>query len=175
MLTLNGSSLRIYIVSLPHLLCPSSTSSPPRLSSTLCSLFNQLHLHCYDFQSSSLSTFNMHFSTFLTAAAATALCATSASAGCFNTGEHWGSHGDAKTTLAAACGEITGTFTGNQGKTVCRNAPTPNLSYVFTISNGNGGDVSVSQSDCEANIGGIIDNCGHGGADTINGVEYRYI
>lgn len=117
----------------------------------------------------------MHFSTFLTAAATTALFATSASAACFNTGEHWGNHDNAKTTLANACADITGTFTPNQGKNVCRNAVTSNLSYNFQITNENGGDVTVSQADCESHIGGIIDNCGHGGQDNINGVLYRYI
>ena len=116
----------------------------------------------------------MHFPIFLTAAAATALFATSASAGCFNSGEHWGSHGNAKTTLAQACADITGNFTSNQGKNICRNAITSNLSYKFQINNGNGGNATISPAECKANIGGIIDNCGHGGQDTINGVLYRY-
>ena len=114
----------------------------------------------------------MHFSTFLIAA--TALCATSASA-CFNTGEHWGSHPDAKAKLAVACNKLTGPYNSGKVKHVCSNAPSSNLSYNFQITNKSGRDVTISQADCVNNIGGIIDNCGHGGEATINGVVYRYI
>lgn len=115
----------------------------------------------------------MHLSTFLITA--TALCATSASAGCFNTGQHWGNHDEAKAALSQACYRITGPYGSQQVKQVCQNAPSPNLSFNFQVNNKSGGDVTISQADCEKNIGGIIDNCGHGGDVTVNGVVYRYI
>ena len=127
--------------------------------------------HSYNLHSSSLNTLTMHYSTFLIAA--TALCATSASA-CFNTGEHWGDHNNAKGSLKQACYSITGHYDGYQIKQNCQNAPTPNLNYVFSINNKNAGGRYLSQADCENNIGEIIDTCGHGGERTVNGVIYRY-
>ena len=112
----------------------------------------------------------MHFSTFL--AAATALCATSASAGCFQTGKHWGDHPTAKSFLKDACHDLTGPFNSPQPKYACRNGP-GDLSYNFQTNNGNRGK-TVSQADCENHIGGIIDQCGHGGDTTVDGVYYRY-
>ena len=114
----------------------------------------------------------MHCSTFLIAA--TALCATSASA-CFNTGEHWGDHNKAKGSLKEACYHITGFYDGYQIKQNCQNAPTPDLNFVFSINNKNAGGRTISRADCENNIGEIIDTCGHGGERTVNGVIYRYI
>ena len=115
----------------------------------------------------------MHSSTFLLIA--TALCATSASA-CFNTGENWGNHDDAKAALSDACYGITGPYGSQQVKQVCGNDPkSDNKSYNFKINNKSGRDVTISQADCETNIGGIIDNCGHGGEETVGGVVYRYI
>ena len=159
--------------SLMFILCSllsSTKSSLPGISSILCSLFHQLHLPRYDFQSSSLSTFKMHFSTFLIAA--TALCATSASAGCFKHGEHWGDHGPAKVALKEACQRLTGAHDTPQPKNACKNGP-GNKSYKFQTDNKSGG--TVSQADCENHIGGIIDTCGRGGDLTVGGVYYRYI
>lgn len=113
----------------------------------------------------------MHFSTFLTAA--TALCATSASAGCFKTGQHWGNHDDAKGALKNACQSLTGPYNTQQPKNVCTNGPS-NLSYKFEVNNQSRGK-TVSQADCENHIGGIIDTCGRGGDLTVGGVYYRYI
>ncbi len=136
--------------------------------------FHQLHLHHYDFKSSTLTTFKMHFSTFLTAA--TALCATTASAGCFKTGEHWGNHDDAKAALKYACSQapLTGPYNTKQPKDACENGPSgSNKSYKFQTNNS--GRNTVSQADCENHIGGIIDTCGRGGDLTVDGVYYRYI
>ena len=115
----------------------------------------------------------MHFSTFLTAA--TALCATTASAGCFKTGEHWGNHDDAKAALKDACYELTGPYDSlPQPKDACKDDPSgSNKSYKFQTNNS--GSKTVSQADCENHIGGIIDTCGHGGDLTVDGVYYRYI
>lgn len=112
----------------------------------------------------------MHFSTFLVTA--TALCATSASAGCFQTGEHWGDHPTAKTALKDACHGLTGAYNSPQPKHACRNGD--GRSYQFQTNNQSGGK-TVSQADCENHIGGIIDECGHGGDTTVDGVYYRYI
>ena len=116
----------------------------------------------------------MHFPAFLIAA--TALCATSASAGCFGSGLHWGNHDEAKGALADACGGLQGAYNAGETKDVCKNRPSDsNLSYQFQVVNKSGGTVSISQADCEQHIGGIIDTCGHGGDLTVNDVTYRYI
>lgn len=156
------ASTYIYIVSLPRLLYPS------------CSLcFHYTKLHCYNFHSSPLGNITMHLSTFLVTA--TALCATSASAGCFNTGKNWGNHDQAKSALSQGCHGITGPYGSQSVKQVCQNAISPNLSFNFQVNNKSGRAVTISQADCEKHIGGIIDNCGHGGDVTVNGVVYRYI
>ena len=108
-------------------------------------------------------------------AAATALCATSASAGCFNTGEHWGDHSEAKFQLASACGDLKGTYGAGLFKKACRNSRLEKKSFVFQIYNQNAGNAGVTQAQCEQNIGGIIDNCGHGGKETFGGTEQRYV
>ncbi|MDI1488531.1 MAG: hypothetical protein OHK93_007806 [Ramalina farinacea] len=109
----------------------------------------------------------MQLTTFL--AAATALCATSASAGCFDTGENWGNHPEAKFQLASACGDLQGTYGAGQIRDACRNSRLEEKSFAFQIHNENGGDAVVTQAQCEQNIGGIIDNCGHGGKETFGG------
>ena len=177
-LIINGLPLLINTVSLPHpfflVLCSLLSSSPSSsltILSILCSLFYQLHLHSYDSQSPSLSTFKMHFPTFL--AVTTALCAASASAGCFQTGQHWGDHGNAKAALADACHGLTGPYDSYQPKYACRDGSS-GQSFQFQVNNQNSGK-TVSQADCENHIGGIIDQCGHGGDTTVDGVYYRYL
>lgn len=110
----------------------------------------------------------MHFTAFLIAT--TALCATSASAGCFKTGEHWGDHGPAKTALSDACHSLTGPYGTKQPKDAQRTHG--NKCYKFQTNNHSPG-TTVSQADCENHIGGIIDTCGRGGDLTVGGVYYR--
>ena len=114
----------------------------------------------------------MHYSTFLIAA--TALCATSASA-CFNTGEHWGDHTKAKASLKEACKSLRGDYASYQIKQNCQNAPSSNVNYVFSVNNKNARGNSIAQNECEEKIGVLIDNCGHGGERTVNGIIFRYI
>lgn len=103
----------------------------------------------------------MHFSTFLVAA--TALCATSVSGSCFNTGQNWGDHAVAKAQLTEACKDLEGTYTSSEVRQRCRNKPTGGESYNFKIENHTGKDANISQDECEREIGAQIDNCGHGG------------
>ena len=130
-----------------------------------------IHLHRYAFHPFSLSTFTMHFSNFLIAA--TALCATSASADCFGSGYHWGDHPAAKTQLADACTELQGNYEPGEVLSKCRNNPEGG-SYNFKIENHTGGSIDISQDECEREIGGQIDNCGHGGEVKRANVWFRY-
>ncbi|MCJ1467753.1 hypothetical protein MMC07_006378 [Pseudocyphellaria aurata] len=114
----------------------------------------------------------MHFTTFLVAAAA--LCATSASGECFNTGQNWGDHAVAKAKLAEACGEeLARDYGSNDAHQKCKDNSAGNESYVFRIENHTGGGIQVSYDECVREIGAQIDNCGHGGAVTHAGVYYR--
>lgn len=115
----------------------------------------------------------MHFSTFLLAAIA--LCVTSASATCFNTGQNWGDHQRAKDQLADACKELRGTYKPGEKAGVCRNSAAGGVSYAFEIQNQLSRDAKVSQDECERNIGDQIDDCGHGGQITLSGIRFRYI
>lgn len=139
----------------------------------LCSLLSSSTSSLLRLYPSSLSTFTMHFSSFLTAAIA--LYATSASGRCFNTGKNWGDHGEAKKQLANACKELKGTYQPRQVAARCRYNSRGQVSYVFEIENNNSGNTHVSQDECEKNIGAQIDNCGHGGEKTYGGVRFRYI
>lgn len=132
-----------------------------------------LHLHCYDFHPSSLSTLTMYFSTFLVAAIA--LCATSASGKCFQTGQNWGDHQQAKAQLAIACNELKGNYAPRTVAARCRNNPSGSTSFNFEIENYTGGNANISQDECERNIGAQIDNCGHGGEVTYSDVRFRYL
>lgn len=115
----------------------------------------------------------MHFPTFLIAA--TALCATSASGKCFNTGQNWGDHATAKAQLTEACKELSGHYSPNEISQKCRNNPAGGESYAFRIENHTGTDIQVSQDECFREIGDQIDNCGHGGAVTHANVYFRYV
>ncbi|ERF74334.1 hypothetical protein EPUS_02021 [Endocarpon pusillum Z07020] len=113
----------------------------------------------------------MHFSTFLIAAIA--LCATSASGKCFQTGKNWGDHAEAKKQLANACNELKGTYHPRQIAARCRYNSPGQVSYIFEIENYNSGDAQIPQDECERNLGAQIDNCGHGGEATHAGVRFR--
>lgn len=115
----------------------------------------------------------MHFSTFLVAA--TALCATSVSGSCFNTGQNWGDHAVAKAQLTEACKDLEGTYTSSEVRQRCRNKPTGGESYNFKIENHTGKDANISQDECEREIGAQIDNCGHGGEVKHANVWFRYV
>ena len=114
----------------------------------------------------------MHFSAFFIAA--TALWATSATATCFQSGANWGDHGVAKTQLADACKELRGHYDPSESYGNCRNSPTENKSFKFSIDNRTGGGADISQDECYRNLGQQIDNCGHGGQATHGGLTYRY-
>ena len=115
----------------------------------------------------------MQISNFLIAV--TALCATSASAKCFNTGKNWGNHDVAKAELVSACIEMAGPFAPGQTKTRCRNSPTEDKSFKFELQNETGNTAGISADECQRNIGAQIDNCGHGGEITTSGVRFRYV
>ena len=115
----------------------------------------------------------MHFSAFLIVA--TALCATSASGKCFNSGQNWGDHKVAKDQLADACKELGKTYAPGEVNVRCRNNPSGSESYKFEIENSTGGDAQVSQDECQRNIGDQIDRCGHGGQVTLSGIQFRYV
>jgi hypothetical protein len=121
----------------------------------------------------SLSTFTTHFSTFLTAAFA--LYATSVSGKCFQTGENWGDHDEAKEQLANACNELRGNYQAREVATRCRNNPSEEKSYIFEIENYNSRTTYVTQEECEDKIGAQIENCGHGGQKEYDSVRFRYI
>lgn len=109
-------------------------------------------------------------------AVATALCATSASARtCFETGEHWGDHQEAKVQLASACGDLKGTYVPFHTTKVCRNSRYEEKSFVFGVENEKDYNVGVTQAQCEQTIGDIIDNCGHGGKESVGGTIQRYV
>lgn len=115
----------------------------------------------------------MHFSSFLATAtiALSAICGVSGT--CFHSGQNWGDHGVAKGELAEACKKLQGTYNVGQVRNVCRNSGP--ISYRFEIKNGGGGDVRISQADCNRYIGEQIDHCGHGGQITRSGTRFRYV
>ncbi|KAI4095434.1 MAG: hypothetical protein L6R37_007074 [Teloschistes peruensis] len=105
----------------------------------------------------------MHLFTIYTLIAA--LCASSASANCFQTGQNWGNHED-------ACNVMKGNYKPGEIFTQCRNAPGFE-SYEFKITNHNGRTTSVSYDACVSTITREIQNCGHGSEETFGGVTYR--
>ncbi|KAL9599925.1 MAG: hypothetical protein Q9219_003487 [cf. Caloplaca sp. 3 TL-2023] len=113
----------------------------------------------------------MHYSAFLYAA--TALCATSVSARCFQSGENWGDHGVAKGQLREACKGFAGNYYAGQPWTLYRNSPTESKCFVFEVQNEASHSRSLSQDYCESQNGREIDNCGHGGEEFINGWRFR--
>lgn len=115
----------------------------------------------------------MHFSTVLFTAAA--VCATTTSATCFKTGQHWGDHEPPHKALSSLCKDHTlnGHYKPHEAAYACRNSPDKGTSYTFQITNKNSIGVDVTQADCNNYIGDQIDSCGHGGKVTHSGVEYR--
>ncbi len=114
----------------------------------------------------------MQLSSYLIAL--TALCATSASA-CFNTGENWGNHDEAKAQLKDVCNtKLAGSFGTGEYREYCRNNSDRSKSYQFKITNQSGGAVTISRDECYRDIGEQIDNCGHGGEGNHGGVIFRY-
>ena len=114
----------------------------------------------------------MHYSAFLYAVT-TALCATSVSSRCFQSGDNWGDHGKAKAELAEACKELKGNYNAGQPWSVCRN--NGGHSLVFEVKNTARYGRTYAEDVCRANIGREIDNCGHGGEETIDGWQFRYV
>ncbi|KAL8632181.1 hypothetical protein Q9189_002091 [Teloschistes chrysophthalmus] len=101
-----------------------------------------------------------------------ALCASSASAKCFNTGQNWCNHDDAVNALKDACNPMKGNYKPGEVFSHCRDAPGFE-SYEFKITNNNGQTTFVSYDACVSTITREIQNCGHGGEETFGGVTYR--
>lgn len=130
-----------------------------------------IHLHRYTFRPSSLEIFKMQISSFLIAGIA--LGATCVSGRCFQSGQNWGDHGVAKAELAQACKELQGRYASNEVRTRCRNSGP--VSFVFEIQNEQRAVTTISEEECNRNIGAQIDNCGHGGQISHSGVRFRYV
>ncbi|KAL8677658.1 MAG: hypothetical protein Q9186_005941, partial [Xanthomendoza sp. 1 TL-2023] len=112
----------------------------------------------------------MRLSTVL--AIVTAVGASTASAKCFNTGQNWVDHDDAKSKLNDACNSIQGNFGPGEIRNECRDAP-DFRSYKFEVQNENkDNSVIVSHDACVKNIEREIDNCGHGGEETFGGIRF---
>lgn len=104
----------------------------------------------------------------------TGVCAPFASAKCFNTGEHWGSHADAQSKLINACGVMEGYFYQDQTKHECRNG-IDFKAFNFELQNTRNGDQYISRDTCVEGIQREIDNCGRGGEETIGEIRFRYV
>ena len=103
-----------------------------------------------------------------------AICASSASARCYISGEHRGDHDEAKAKLNDTCNSMQGSFGPGQIKVQCRGAKEFE-SFHFEIQNNNEHDVSVSHDACFKTIEREIDHCGRGGQDTFDNIRYRYV
>ena len=104
----------------------------------------------------------------------TGICAPLASARCFNTGEHWGSHSDAKAKLSDACGALAGVYPPGQTKSACRDG-NDFKAFNFELENTHKSSQTIDHDTCVEYISREIDNCGHGGQETINGMRVRYV
>ena len=104
----------------------------------------------------------------------TAVYTSSASAKCFQRGQHWGDHEIAISKLRDACNSMKGHYQPGEVFSQCRNG-LDFKSFKFEIQNNNDYGVDVSYEACVKTISREIEHCGHGGQETFNDVRYRYV
>jgi hypothetical protein len=96
-------------------------------------------------------------------------------AGCYTSGESWGSAQAAAWDAAAEVCDTTvaGDFSSRQMKEACRNIG-PNKFAIFQVQWGGGGNNFISDPDCTFRLRNEIGGCGQGGQSTIGNWFFRY-
>ena len=105
---------------------------------------------------------------------ATALCASSASATCFNSGAFWRSDAqknDAISKLGSVCDKMKGTYKAGEVFTQCRNGI--GGKYDFEARNQNNYAVSLARDVCITNLKRNIVNCDRGGYEVFSGLRMK--
>ena len=133
---------------------------------------NHITLYLLSYSTSPFKVLKMQILTIF--AILTSVCAPFASARCFSTGEHWGDHADAKSKLDDACNVMQGNFAPGQTKSECRNA-VAFKAFNFELQNQKEQDQYISKDDCIEYISREIDNCGHGGEETVGNIRFRFV